>query len=81
MPRLGISHVGGLLALAATAARAQESAGEGIWVGSNTFGANPLHTEPHELSATTNKGHRDIGEHMVQRQIHKSTGAAIVLVT
>ena len=33
--------------------------GEGIWVGSNSFGADPLHTGSYQLPGTTNKGHRE----------------------
>ena len=45
-----------LIALAATLVRG--AGGEGIWVGSNTFGADPLHVGPNELLGTTNQGHR-----------------------
>eukprot|EP01044_Picomonas_judraskeda_P002483 COSAG03_NODE_181_length_10999_cov_2.623394_1_plen_478_part_10 len=45
-----------LLALAASVLRG--ACGEGIWVGSNSFGTDPLHAGTHELPTTTNQGHR-----------------------
>ena len=45
-----------LLALAAGVLLPGAS-GEGIWVGTSAFGADPIHVGPNELPPTTNRGH------------------------